>query len=204
MAWLQQHVLVCVLVAVVLVSGGTLFAVALPQYHPSSTTVTVEMATQHQYRPADFKAQFAAQGITLRRVRVLSGITDYADTSGATARAASFTSTSGTPCAASRPFRGPRGPRRSAASTVTWLSRPVRDSLVAPGTQASTSATTSGSAGSTETRGSSPPCTASATRKRQRSSGESSASCGRSPHFRVRSAESETPVGKPTMSEAQA
>jgi hypothetical protein len=82
--------------------------------------------------------------------------------------------------------------------------RPVPDSLVAPGTQASTSATTFGSAGSDEARGSSPPCTASATRKRQRSSGESSASCGRSPHFRVRSAESETPVGKPTMSEAQA
>jgi hypothetical protein len=75
MAWLHQHVLVCVLVAVVLVSGGTLFAVALPQYHASSTTVTVEMATQHAYRPADFRPQFAAQGIALRRVRMLSGVT---------------------------------------------------------------------------------------------------------------------------------
>jgi hypothetical protein len=80
MAWLHQHVLVCVLVAVVLVSGGTLFAGALPQYHASSPTVTVEMATQHQYGPADFTAQFAAQGIALRRVRFLSGVTFYGDT----------------------------------------------------------------------------------------------------------------------------
>jgi hypothetical protein len=79
MAWLHQHVLACVLVAVVVVSGGMLFAVALPQYHPASTTVTVEMATQHHYGPADFKAQFAAQGIALRRGRVLSGIAFYGD-----------------------------------------------------------------------------------------------------------------------------
>jgi hypothetical protein len=79
MAWLHQHVLACVLVAVVLISGGVLFAVSLPQHHASSTTVTVEMATQHQYRPADFRAQFAAQGIALRRVRVLSGVTLYGD-----------------------------------------------------------------------------------------------------------------------------
>jgi hypothetical protein len=79
MAWLHRHLIACVVVAVALVSGGTLFAVALPQYHASSTTVTVEMATQHQYGPAYFKVQFAAQGITLRRVRVLSGITYYSD-----------------------------------------------------------------------------------------------------------------------------
>ncbi|MDQ1425013.1 MAG: hypothetical protein QOD72_2511 [Acidimicrobiaceae bacterium] len=78
MAWLHQHVMACVLVAVVLV-GAALFAVSLPQCHASSTTVTVEMATQHQYRPADFRAQFAAQGIALRRVRVLSGVTLYGD-----------------------------------------------------------------------------------------------------------------------------
>jgi hypothetical protein len=79
MAWLHQHVLLWVLVAVVLLSGGTLFAVALPHYDASSTTVTVEMATQHQYRPADFRAQFAAQGIALRRVRVVSGVSLYGD-----------------------------------------------------------------------------------------------------------------------------
>jgi hypothetical protein len=79
MAWVHQHVLACVLVAVVLVSGGTLFAVALPHYHATSATVTVEMATQHHYGPANFRAQFAAQGIAVRRVRVLSGVALYGD-----------------------------------------------------------------------------------------------------------------------------
>jgi hypothetical protein len=80
MAWLRQHVLVCVVVVFVVVGGGVLFVVALPQYHANSTTVTIEMAKQRHYGAADLKAQFAAQGIALRRVRVLSGITDYADT----------------------------------------------------------------------------------------------------------------------------
>jgi hypothetical protein len=79
MAWLHQHLLACVLVAVVLIGGGTLFAVALPQYHASSTTVTVEMATQHHYGPNDFRAQFAGQGIQLRRGHVLSGVAFYGD-----------------------------------------------------------------------------------------------------------------------------
>jgi hypothetical protein len=79
MGWLQQHLLVSIVVAVVIVGGTTLFVVALPRYHPSSTTVTVDMATQRHYDLADFKAEFAAQGIPLRRVRVLSGIAGYRD-----------------------------------------------------------------------------------------------------------------------------
>ncbi|HEX3806696.1 MAG TPA: hypothetical protein VHV52_07940 [Gaiellaceae bacterium] len=79
MAWLHQHLVLSIVGAVVLVSGATLFVVALPRYHPSSTTATIDMATQHHYVLADFKAQFAAQGIPLTRVRVLSGITGYRD-----------------------------------------------------------------------------------------------------------------------------
>jgi hypothetical protein len=91
MTWLHQHALASAVAAVVIVSavsavvivrGGITVAVASPQYEtPSnSTTVTVDMTTQHHYGLADFKPQFAAQGITLRRVGVLSGITFYGDT----------------------------------------------------------------------------------------------------------------------------
>jgi hypothetical protein len=68
--------------AVVIVRGGITVAVASPQYEtPSnSVTVTVDMATQRHYGLADFKPQFAAQGITLRRMNVLSGVSWYGDT----------------------------------------------------------------------------------------------------------------------------
>jgi hypothetical protein len=91
MTWLHQHalasavaavVIVSAVAAVVIVRGGITVAVASPQYEtPSnSMTVTVDMATQHHYRLSDFKTQFAAQGITLRRTSVLSGVSRYGDT----------------------------------------------------------------------------------------------------------------------------
>jgi hypothetical protein len=74
-------VIVSLAAAVVIVRGGITVAVASPQYAtPSnSTTVTVDMATQHHYRLADFKPQFAAKGITVRRAGTLSGVTSYGD-----------------------------------------------------------------------------------------------------------------------------
>jgi hypothetical protein len=89
MTWLHQHALASAVAAVVIVSavagmvivrGGITVAVASPQYELPSSTVTVDMETQHHYRLADFKSQFAAQGITLRRTSVLSGVSRYGDT----------------------------------------------------------------------------------------------------------------------------
>jgi hypothetical protein len=91
MTWLHQHALISTIAAVVIVSavavvvivrGGITVAVASPQHAgPSNSgTVTVDMATQHHYGLADFKPQFAAQGITLRRANVLTGVTWYGDT----------------------------------------------------------------------------------------------------------------------------
>jgi hypothetical protein len=90
MTWLHQHALASVITAVVIVSavaavvivrGGVTVAVASPQYEmPSnSTTVTVDMATERHYGLADFKPQFAAKGITVRRAGTLSGVTSYGD-----------------------------------------------------------------------------------------------------------------------------
>ena len=59
--------------------AATFFAVARPEYHARSTTITVEMATEHQYVAADFRPEFATQGISLRRVSVLAGVTHYGD-----------------------------------------------------------------------------------------------------------------------------
>jgi hypothetical protein len=91
MTWLHQHarasavtavVIVSAVAAVVIVRGGITVAVASPQYEtPSnSTTVTVDMATEHHYGLADFKTQFAAQGIKLSRAGVRSGVSSYGDT----------------------------------------------------------------------------------------------------------------------------
>jgi hypothetical protein len=92
MTWLHQHalasavtavVIVSAVAAVVIVRGGITVAVASPQYEtPSnSTTVTVDMTTQHHYGLADFKPQFAAQRITLMsRTGALTGVTFYGDT----------------------------------------------------------------------------------------------------------------------------
>jgi hypothetical protein len=91
MTWPHQHALAAAVAAVVIVSvvavvvivrGGITVAVASPQHAaPSnSATVTVDMATQHHYGLADFKPQFAAQGITLRRANVLTGVARYGDT----------------------------------------------------------------------------------------------------------------------------
>jgi len=91
MTWLHQHplasavaavVIVSAVAAIVIVRDGIVVAVASPQYEtPSnSTTVTVDMTTQHHYGLADFKPQFAAQRITLSRTGVLSGVTRYGDT----------------------------------------------------------------------------------------------------------------------------
>jgi hypothetical protein len=90
MTWLHQHALASAIAAVVIVfavagvvivRGGVVVAVASPRYEtPSnSTTVTVDMATERHYGLADFKPQFAAQGITVRRIGVLAGATRYGD-----------------------------------------------------------------------------------------------------------------------------
>jgi hypothetical protein len=90
MTWLHRHALasaiaavliVSAAVAVVIVRGGVVLAVASPQYETpsSSTTVTVDMATERHYGLADFKPQFAAEGITVRRAGTLSGVTSYGD-----------------------------------------------------------------------------------------------------------------------------
>jgi hypothetical protein len=91
MTWLHQHALASAIAAVVIVfavagvmivRGGVVVAVASPQYatDSNSTTVTVDMGTERHYGLADFKPQFAAQGITVRRAGTLSGVTSYGDT----------------------------------------------------------------------------------------------------------------------------
>jgi hypothetical protein len=90
MRWLHQHarapvvgavVIVSAVAAVVIARGGITVAVASPQYEASSnsTTVTVDMATEHHYGLADFKPQFAARGITVRSAGTRSGVTSYGD-----------------------------------------------------------------------------------------------------------------------------
>ena len=109
------------------------------------------------------------------------------NTSGETDPVAFSTSNSGMRCAAGRPSPIPRGPPQSAASTAIWPPPPVPGLGVAPAMQACTSATTCGSAGNREARGSSPLCTASVTARQRRSSVGSFASYARSAPFHIRS-----------------
>jgi hypothetical protein len=102
------------------------------------------------------------------------------NTRGGIDRAAFSTSNSGTHCAASRHFPTRLGPPHSAATKATWLPPWAPGSVAARGTQACTSATTFGSGGSREARGSSRPCTASVTARRRYCSVGSSASCAQS------------------------
>jgi hypothetical protein len=102
------------------------------------------------------------------------------NTHGGIDRAAFSTSNSGTHCAASRHFPTRLGPPHSVATKATWLPPWAPGSVAARGTQACTSATTCGSGGSREARGSSRPCTASVTARRRYCSVGSSASYAQS------------------------
>jgi hypothetical protein len=102
------------------------------------------------------------------------------NTHGGIDRAAFSTSNSGTHCAASRHFPTRLGPPHSVATKATWLPPWAPGSVAARGTQACTSATTCGSGGSREARGSSRRYTASVTARRRYCSVGSSASYAQS------------------------
>ena len=74
MEWVQRHVAAVGLVALALSATAAVFAFARPAYHPPRTRL-VDMAHEEHYTVPEIQRAFAAEGLHLRHVWHLDGMT---------------------------------------------------------------------------------------------------------------------------------
>ena len=74
MGWLQRHVAVVAVVIVALSATGAVFAFARPTYHAPRAKL-VDMTKQKHYTVPEIQRAFAGEGLHLRHVWHLTGMT---------------------------------------------------------------------------------------------------------------------------------